>query len=184
MITEIKKITCFYTDNEQFKEDSCWEGYLLIKKQNNELIIEGYENDKMDSLEKNGNLHYRYFLGKKISSNNSLRFVVYPSQIAPILYNMEYNEEDDCFYGKWHFMSSFKHPHPKNMHGDAVIKLSDTQIDINEIDYNLKKLSSRTEKEYSIEMEALSLIIKNPNFLFGSDEINKSKIKKLITSIN
>ena len=86
----IKKIRCIYTYNDNVGENTCWEGYIITRNVDGVLNIEGYEIDKMDSLEKDGSLHKRYILGKRAISyaDESLSFELYPGNIAPIRYDM------------------------------------------------------------------------------------------------
>lgn len=154
----VKKIKCFYTFDGKINKDFFWEGYIVTKNIDGILDIEGYEKDSMDSLP-----HFRYIFGNKAisSADKSLIFVIYPSKIAPILYNMRYNEEDGCFYGTWMFVNNSKHVCPHNRSGDAIIRIEDVQIDTKEINNHIKKIAKDRKKEYSTDIEIFSSLLES-----------------------
>lgn len=181
----IKKIRCIYTFNNKIGEDTSWEGYILVQNIDGILSIEGYENDSMDSLERNGNLHLRYILGNRAISyaDESLVFEIYPDNIAPIHYDMHYNKEDGCFYGKWLFMPTSNHLYSSNnKDGDAIIRIEDVMVDEKEVRDIIKRISTKYKSEYSNEIEAFRLMFefmpKRQISLFDKDNYSIA-VKKL-----
>lgn len=150
----IKKIKCIYTYDDKVDENTLWEGYIVTQNVDGVLNIEGYEIDKVDSLERDGSLHKRYILGKKAISNTdeSLLFEIYPGKIAPIHYDMRYHESDGCFYGCWFLSPSKNHPHPFGGQGRAIICIEDVMIEEKEVTETIKKVAERSKNEYSEEI--------------------------------
>ena len=125
----IKRIKCIYAyDGSEVDKNTFWDGYIVMQNVDGILNIEGYEIDKMDSLERDGNIHKRYILGSY--ADGSLLFEVFPGKIAPIHYDMHYNLENGCFYGCWWLSPSKNHPHPFGGCGKAIISIEDVIIDI------------------------------------------------------
>lgn len=157
----IKKIHCIYTDNDTVTTNNCWEGYILVKNIDGILNIEGYEIDKADSIEKNGNPHLRYILGNNAISytNKSLIFEIYPGNIAPIHYEMLYNSEDKCFYGNWELITSNNHPYPKNREGKAIIYIEDEMnLEENNIYNIVRNTAIRANHDYSKEIKTFKTL--------------------------
>ena len=142
----IKRIKCFYTYNNTVEENTSWEGYILVQNIDGVLNIEGYEKDNMDSLEKSGNPHLRYILGKKAISYaaESLVFEIYPGNIAPIHYDMYYNKDDGCFYGKWFLAPTTNHPQLHRGNGEAIIRIEDVIVEEKEIMDTIKRIAYRS----------------------------------------
>ena len=175
----IKKIRCIYTYNDNVSENTFWEGYIITRNIDGVLDIEGYEIDKMDSLERDGNLHKRYILGKRAIShaNSSLSFELYPGNIAPIHYDMHYNSDDGCFYGNWFLLPSKNHPHPHIGKGEAIIRIEDTLVNEKEITRIIEQIANRSRREYHEEIEDYVLSAQNRMLL--SDNDDSSIIKRL-----
>lgn len=177
----IKRIKCIYTYEGEIREDTSWEGFIYVRNIDGLLYIEGYEMDKMDSLEKNGYTHLRYILGNRAISyaDESLEFVIYPSRIAPIYYDMQYNKDDECFYGKWKHYTTINHPHPYDGgSGLAIIHIEDVIVDeIRERDI-IKRIADRSKKEYSEEIETFNFI-SNYQISLGNDDNYPQSVKKL-----
>ena len=175
----IKRIKCIYTYDDKVGKNTFWEGYIITRNVDGVLDIEGYEIDKMDSLERDGKSHKRYILGKRAISyaDESLSFELYPGNIAPIRYDMHYNSEDGCFYGNWILLPSQNHPHPHQGKGEAIIHIEDTIVDENEITRIIEKISEKSRREYCEEIETYEFLAQNQISLFDAD--NSSPIKKL-----
>ena len=179
----IKKIKCIYTYNNETKEDTYWEGYISIKNIDGILRIEGYEKDNMDSLEENGKPHFRYILGNKIlsTSDDSLIFEIYPSKIPIIQYDVYYNKNDDCFYGKWHQLPIINRINNKPLlsrSGEAIIHIENTIIEEKEVMNTIKEVADRTRKEYPEKIERYETISQN-FILLGNKKNYSQSVKKL-----
>ena len=175
----IKRIKCIYTYNDNVDENTFWEGYIITRNVDGVLDIEGYEIDKMDSLERNGNFHKRYILGKRAISyaDESLSFELYPGNIAPIRYDMRYNQDDGCFYGNWILLPSQNHPHPHKGNGEAIIYIEDAIVDENVITRIIERIAERSRREYCEEIETYEFLAQNQISIFDTD--NSSPIKRL-----
>ena len=150
----IKKIKCIYTYKDNVDENTFWEGYIATQNVDGALSFEGYEIDKMDSLEKDGDYHKRYIFGMRAISyaDESLLFTIYPGKIAPIHYDMRYNMEDGCFYGSWFITPSKNHPHPFGGNGNAIISIEDVMLEEKEVIETIKKVAKRSNNEYFEEI--------------------------------
>ena len=154
--SSVKRIRCIYTYDGIVSDNTYWEGYIITENVDGLLNIKGYERDGMDSLGRDGEPHLRYIFGNRAISyaNETLSFEIYPCGIAPIHYDMHYNQDDGCFYGDWHFVPSKNHPHSASCRiGEAIIRIEETSVDKKEVSTILRKLSNRNKRIYSEEME-------------------------------
>ncbi len=160
-------------------ESTFWEGYVIAQNVDGFLNIEGYEIDKMDSPEKNGNFHKRYIFGIKALSwaDESLSFEIYPGKFAQIHYDMNYNTKDGCFYGNWFFLKSKKHPYSVQGKGEAIIFIEDFDENENDLAQTIKQVAEEARTEYSEEIEIYSHLALNQFFLSPID--NSPAVKKL-----
>ena len=177
----IKKIKCIYTYNNTTGDDTFWEGYIFVQNVDGVLNIEGYEKDNMDSPERSGNAHLRYILGNRAISyaDESLVFEIYPGNIAPIHYDMQYNKDDGCFYGKWFLLPNTNHPHPHSGgNGEAIILIEDVIIEEKEVRDTIKKIANRSRQEYSEEIETFDFLSQRQISLSNDDNYSPA-VKKL-----
>lgn len=177
----INAIRCIYTYyNGEVSEKTSWEGYIIIRNVDGVLDIEGYEIDKMDSLEQDGTAHKRYILGIRAISyaDETLSFEIYPGNIAPIHYDMFYKPDDSCFYGRWHFAPSPDHPYSPVKGGEAIILIKDEIVDKQKIITTIQQIANRFRREYSKEIDTYETLAKC-QLLPPSDKSDYSIVMRL-----
>ena len=169
----IKKIKCIYTYNDIVEDDTSWEGYIFVENVDGVLDIEGYEIDKMDSSP-----NIRYIFGKRAISqaDKSLTFNIYPGKIAPIHYDMHYNEDDGCFYGDWVLL--INRPSSILRRGEAIIRIEDVNVDEKEVMETIKRIADRSKKEYSEGIETYKFLSQNQIILCNNTSYSPA-VKKL-----
>ena len=150
----LMQIKCIYSYNNKVNDHTTWEGYITIDQVDGQLVIEGYEQDKMDShLERDGRPHLRYI---SASSSNSkyhqvLEFNIYPGKLPPISYYAVYSKEDEIYYGVWGFVPSDDHPNPINQ-GEAIICIRDAQTPKEETERilaTIQEVANKSKQEYT-----------------------------------
>ena len=168
----LMQVKCIYSYNNEVKDYTTWEGYITIDQVDGQWVIEGYEQDKMDSHpEKDGTPHLRYI---SASSSNSkypqvLEFNIYPGKLPPISYYMVYSEEDKIYYGVWDFVPSDEHPFPTNQ-GEAIICIRDAQTPKEETERiltTIQEVANKSKQEYTTGVSSMQYTLQRIRYNNG-----------------
>lgn len=116
VFSDILQLDCIYQFEGDIKDNYHWNGLVIVdfhnelSEQNNGAVfsLEGLSIDKSDT-QNSIEIHKRYLLGNGgIEQNaNKVSFSVFPGNIAPLDYIVQYDESDYCFYGAWYWVNNF-----------------------------------------------------------------------------
>ena len=157
----VKKISCWYSCDGIIDQYTYWEGHILTNNIDGKLRIEGYEKDNADPVKYDGTPYVRYILGENAISeaDGTLKFVIYPGQIAPILYELKYNSDEKCFNGTWRFIKTDKHKYLTESNGEAIIRINDCDLDKTTVSSLLSFIVPVVEDEYEDDMEMVNRVL-------------------------
>lgn len=116
VFSDILQIDCIYQFEGDVKDNYNWSGLVIVdllnelsKKNNGPVFsLEGLSVDKSDT-QNSIEIHKRYLLGNGgiDQIDNKVSFSVFPGNIAPLDYIVQYDKTDCCFYGVWYWVNNY-----------------------------------------------------------------------------